>query len=201
MFVAVGFGIACGSGGACTMRPDSRRAMDFVCGQQCSSSKNQTVVTDSGVPLAWQGLDVGGNFGENPPPLNFDGAKCPSPCAQNDEIAGQARNDTSSARNAGWTRRVTATARRVWFPLVPPRGIEPRPDDYKSTARPSCYGGRVDDCNYLIRTRCGCRLVVSEDLKGTNDCSGRASWGLLLLSSSSSDGATGKDIPWPFSRA
>lgn len=26
--------------------------------------------------------------------------------------------------------------------LVPPRGIEPRPDDYKSTARPSCYGGR-----------------------------------------------------------
>ena len=27
--------------------------------------------------------------------------------------------------------------------LVPPRGIEPRPDDYKSTARPSCYGGRA----------------------------------------------------------
>ena len=25
--------------------------------------------------------------------------------------------------------------------LVPPNGIEPLPDDYKSTARPSCYGG------------------------------------------------------------
>lgn len=25
--------------------------------------------------------------------------------------------------------------------LVPPVGIEPTPDDYKSTARPSCYGG------------------------------------------------------------
>jgi hypothetical protein len=27
------------------------------------------------------------------------------------------------------------------FALVPLRGIEPRPDDYKSTARPSCYRG------------------------------------------------------------
>jgi hypothetical protein len=25
--------------------------------------------------------------------------------------------------------------------MVPPVGIEPTPDDYKSTARPSCYGG------------------------------------------------------------
>ena len=28
--------------------------------------------------------------------------------------------------------------------LVPPNGIEPLPDDYKSTARPSCYGGPSD---------------------------------------------------------
>ncbi len=27
--------------------------------------------------------------------------------------------------------------------LVPPNGIEPLPDDYKSTARPSCYGGTL----------------------------------------------------------
>jgi hypothetical protein len=28
--------------------------------------------------------------------------------------------------------------------LVPPNGIEPLPDDYKSTARPSCYGGNIN---------------------------------------------------------
>ena len=35
--------------------------------------------------------------------------------------------------------------------LVPPNGIEPLPDDYKSTARPSCYGGIPEQLGIITR--------------------------------------------------
>lgn len=34
--------------------------------------------------------------------------------------------------------------------MVPPVGIEPTPDDYKSSARPSCYGGRKIQRSIII---------------------------------------------------
>ena len=37
--------------------------------------------------------------------------------------------------------------------LVPPLGIEPSPDDYKSTARPSCYGGNFSGRDYSLSQR------------------------------------------------
>ena len=56
------------------------------------------------------------------------------------------------ATDRGTTKKINAEKRRSISrhrstdghdgSLVPPVGIEPTPDDYKSTARPSCYGGQ-----------------------------------------------------------
>ena len=41
------------------------------------------------------------------------------------------------------TKTIEENGLTVLILLVPLNGIEPLPDDYKSTARPSCYGGSL----------------------------------------------------------
>lgn len=41
----------------------------------------------------------------------------------------------------GMAKTELGGANAIWCHLVPPVGIEPTPDAYKATARPSCYGG------------------------------------------------------------